>query len=98
MNLQTIDNFTGKFGTMNAVINRIMDTILPQAIAAACHPNYHCYSEKGNYCHTYCWNCTEYAVWDEVKRYRPYDGGPCSETCIDPCDFFVAGGTCGGPC
>ncbi|MCZ7666471.1 MAG: hypothetical protein M5U34_04220 [Chloroflexi bacterium] len=39
MNLQIIDKFTRKFGLVNDVINMVMNKVLPQAIAAACHPN-----------------------------------------------------------
>lgn len=98
MNLQAIDNFTRKLGPVSAMIGVVMETVLPKTVAVACHPNYYCWSDRGDYCYTYCWNCTEYAIWDEIKRYRPYEGGPCSQTCIDPCDWWVAGGTCGGPC
>ncbi len=95
MNLQTIDNFTRKLGLVSTLIDVVMAAILPKTKATACHSGSACWSVRGNYCYTYCWNCIERAVFDE----KVHCGPGCPHCCTNPCFMYLDGGPCGpGPC
>lgn len=69
------------------LFSTLLDSVVPEAEAAACGTPFYCNSQKGNYCGYGCYNGQAYRYWDEKKYYRFYPGGSCHHLCTDSCDY-----------
>jgi hypothetical protein len=87
MNLQTIDNFTRRLGPVSALIDVVMEEVLPKRVASADCGNCGSITEPGNICYRYCDGChqgaQQYAVYHTWGGRWNFETSKC-----DKCDYW----------